>query len=74
VYGIVDFVCDIGGVLELFIMIFGVLLYRVSEHSFKFRAIKALFLANSRSSDFLVKPRKVNKDGDTPKVYKNKKI
>jgi len=50
VYNIIDLMGDIGGVLEIAMIMFGILLYPISEHSFILRATKNLFLARTKDT------------------------
>lgn len=50
-YNIMDVIGDIAGIYELIKMIFGFILYRVSEHSFVLTAIRSLFLINTEDKE-----------------------
>jgi hypothetical protein len=60
----------LGGVFEICIMTYGVILFKISDHSFTMYAIKKLFLA-STSDESLLAPPAAAKRG---KVYKNQKL
>ena len=48
VYNMIDFMGDIGGLLEISMIIFGVILFPISYHSFVLRAAKRMFFARTR--------------------------
>jgi hypothetical protein len=62
VYHIMDLIGDIGGVLEVFITIFGILLFPVSEHSFVMKALEKLFLARTLDDSMFVKTKLIKKN------------
>ena len=47
IYDILDLIGDIGGVTEVVMMVFGVFMYPITEHSFTLLAAKRLFLART---------------------------
>lgn len=47
VYGMIDLLGDLGGVIEIVMLFFGFFLYPISEHSFNLEAIKKLFFAST---------------------------
>ena len=50
VYNLTDLIGDIGGVLELLVMFFGVFFSTISYHSFNLSAIKKLFIVKSHEN------------------------
>lgn len=51
VYGFFDLLGELGGVMEVLVIIFGLILFPISEHSFYLNAIKKLFFARTKDSD-----------------------
>ena len=51
VYGIIDLLGDLGGVLEVIMVITGIFLCPISEHHFILQATKRMFLARSKRTD-----------------------
>ena len=49
-YDIIDLLGDLGGVLEIFIFVFGVFMYPVSRHSYVLEMISRLFMAKTNDS------------------------
>ena len=47
IYGFLDLLSDLGGVLEVVLLAFGFFVTSVSEHSFYTNAISALYMANT---------------------------
>ena len=58
VFNLLDLVGELGGVIEVFIIIFGVLLYPISQFSFILKATKMLFLARSQDKKLFKKKNK----------------
>ena len=54
VYGIFDLLGELGGVMEVMVIIFGLILYPISEHNFYLNAIKKLFFARTDDNDIFV--------------------
>ena len=50
-YDIMNLVSDIGGVYEFFIMIIGILMFTISEHSFTLATIKKLFFVKNSKNE-----------------------
>ena len=65
-----DLVGDLGGVLEVFLVVFGLILYPVSEHSYVLSALNKLFLVRT-SSPSLFKKTKKGKKHVVPVKFKN---
>ena len=72
VYNLMDFIGDLGGVIEIFVILYGGILYRISEHSFNMYATKTLFLAETSDETLFQKPKLLKKD-NTLKKYIAKK-
>ena len=53
-YGALDLLGDLGGVLEVIMILFGFALYPVSEHSFVITAANKLFFARTDREDVFV--------------------
>ena len=53
-YALFDLLGDLGGVLEVIMIIFGIFLYPVSEHSFIIKAANKLFFARTNRDDVFV--------------------
>ena len=63
VYNILDLIGDLGGVLEVFSLIFGLFVAPIAEHSFTMRAMRKLFLAKTKDRGLFrpMKKKTVNK-------------
>ena len=57
-----DLVGDIGGVLEVFISIFGIILTPISEYVFSNTMISSLFLAKTRDQSIFQNKQSQRKD------------
>ena len=65
IYSILDFMGDLGGVLEVVMVTFGIFLNGISEHSFYTRAIKKFYSAKTRDDKIFRKNstgKKMNDD------------
>jgi len=60
----------LGGVFEICIMTYGVVLFKISKHNFTLYAIKKLFLASTSDESLLLHPKDTKKD----KIFKNQKL
>ena len=47
VYAMLDLMGDLGGALEIIIVVFGLIFYPISEYSFTMKALKKLYLAKT---------------------------
>ncbi len=56
VYNLLDLMGDLGGVIEIFIIFFGVFIFPISEHAFtmKAKALEKLFLARTAQKNLFV--------------------
>jgi hypothetical protein len=64
VYGSLDLLGDLGGVTEVVMIIFGIFLFPVSEHSFTLKAAKKMFIARTKETGLFNPPNpKPNKFG-----------
>lgn len=54
VYGYFDLLGELGGVMEVLILFFGLFLFPISEHSFYLNAIKKLFFAKTHDDEVFV--------------------
>jgi len=50
-----DFLGDLGGVFEIFFLVFGFLVFPVSEFAFNLHAVKTLYLARTGDENLLSK-------------------
>lgn len=48
VYGIIDLLGDLGGQIEIYLFVFGWIMFALSERSFTLKATKNLFLARTK--------------------------
>ena len=46
---------NLGGVIEVFVIIFGIVIFPLSEHKFTMKAIQLLFFARTKDSNFFMK-------------------
>jgi hypothetical protein len=46
---------DLGGVIEVLLIVFNVMFLPISEHSFNLKAIKKLFMARTKDDDLFIK-------------------
>ena len=68
VYNLVDLIGELGGVVEVFILIFGFFLYPISHHSFVMKATKMMFLARTSNLNLF---ENVSEDKNVTKVVDN---
>jgi len=54
-YGAFDLLGDLGGVIEVIMVLFGFMIYPISEHSFMLKATKKLFKARTTKNDLFDK-------------------
>ena len=57
VYGSLDLLGDLGGVTEVVMIVFGVFLYPISEHSFTLKAAKKMFKVRTKENNLFYPPR-----------------
>ena len=50
VYGVLDLFGDVGGILDIFVLIFGIFIFPYSEHSFKLSSAHTFFMAKTRDN------------------------
>ena len=50
-YDFLDFLGDLGGILEIILITFGLVMYSVSEHSFHMQSMSRLFKARTHQED-----------------------
>ena len=62
VYNVIDFIGDLGGVLEILVMIFGIVLYPLSEFQFNLKAINLLFMARTSDKFIFEEPKIARND------------
>lgn len=55
VYNILDLLGDLGGVLECFLILFGILLFPIAEFSFYLKIAKRLYFARTRDDNLFPK-------------------
>lgn len=51
IYGLIDLLGDLGGVLEVIMVITGIFICPISEHHFILQATKRMFLARTKRND-----------------------
>lgn len=51
VYGIIDLLGDLGGQIEIYLFVFGWIMFALSERSFTLKATKNLFLAKTKDKN-----------------------
>ena len=56
VYGFMDLLGDLGGVTEVIMLVFGIFLFPISEHSYTVQAAKKLFLAKAKDDKLFAEP------------------
>ena len=52
-----DLLGDLGGVTEVIMIIFGFILYPISEHSYTLKAIKRLYLARTNKNGLFLEEK-----------------
>lgn len=57
-YSLIELLGDLGGVTEILLLVFGVVIYPISEHSYIIRAAKRFFMAETVDKELF------DKDGD----------
>ena len=55
IYNLIALIGDLGGVMEVFIFVVGVLVYPINKHSFTIKSLKRLFIA--RTTDQTIFPK-----------------
>ena len=55
VYGIIDLLGDLGGQIEIYLFVFGWIMFALSERSFTLKATKNLFLARTKDKNMFNK-------------------
>ena len=55
VYSIFDFLGDLGGVIEIILLVFGMFLLPIAKHSFILKATKKLYLARTKEESIFEK-------------------
>ena len=55
VYSIIDLLGDLGGQIEIYLFVFGVIMFPLSEHSFTLKATKNLFMARTKDKNMFIK-------------------
>lgn len=53
-YSLFDLLTDLGGVAELLVILFGIIIFPFSEFSFNIKAIQKLFYVRTRNDDFIM--------------------
>lgn len=54
VYSIFDLMGDLGGVIEILLIVFNIMFLPMAEHSFNLKAIKKLFLARTKDEELFM--------------------
>lgn len=71
IYSIIDLMGDLGGVMEIVMVAFGIFMYGISEHSFYTRAIKKFYkVKTSDNKLFLTKKKSANRTDDEVVIEK----
>lgn len=69
-YGTLDLLGDLGGVTEVIMIVFGFLIYPISEHSFTLKAAKKMFLARTTDETlFVSRPQDFEKINDAKEFF-----
>ena len=73
VYGSLDLLGDLGGVTEVVMLVFGFILFPISEHSFTLKAAKKMFKARTAEKDLFNPPKVKESDAisEPPDYEKN---
>ena len=72
IYGVLDLIGDIGGVLEVLVSVVGILMYPLTEYSFVLKALQKLYLARTSNKNLLRKTSLKKKNNKNK--YQTKKI
>jgi hypothetical protein len=59
-FNIPDMIGNLGGVIEVFVIIFGIIIFPLSEHKFTLKAVQLLFFARTRDPNFFMKKKDPN--------------
>ena len=57
IYSFLDLLGDLGGVTEIIMVVFGIFLFPISEHSFHTSALKRMFMAKTKDDNLFKSPR-----------------
>ena len=71
IYAVFDLLGDIGGLIEMSMLLLGSMMASISEHSFFIKAIQKLFLVNTYDRKLFIEPNKFKKNGQ--KAMKDRK-
>lgn len=63
VYNLLDVMGDIGGILEISMLLFGFFIFPISEHSFFLTAARLQFFARTKNTSLFIQP---NDDDNVP--------
>ena len=63
IYGFFDLLGDLGGVTEIIMLVFGLFLYPISEHSFILEAANKLYFARTKDNNMFRTNPKPNLEG-----------
>ena len=58
VFNLLDLLGELGGVIEIFIITFGIILHPIAKHSFMLNAIKLLFKARTKETNLFTQSKK----------------
>ena len=61
VYNLINFLGDLGGVIEDFIYVFGCLIFPISRYSFEVKLFEKLYLAKTKNPEIFEKSKEINK-------------
>jgi hypothetical protein len=62
VFGVFDLLGKLGGITNVMMILFGFIMFPISEHSFVLKAAKKLFIARTRDEDMFVTDPRQNID------------
>ena len=69
VYTSIDALGDIGGIIEIILIVFGTIFLPIARHSFYLRASRFMFFARSKDSSLFIKDDDLDKKKDNLAKY-----
>lgn len=72
VYNFIEALSDIGGIIEIMLILFGLIFLPISRHSFYLHAARFMFFARSRDSTLFIKGSKQDEQRENLAKYINR--
>lgn len=69
IYNLLDVIGDLGGVIDIVILLIGFFVFPYSEHNFYLKAIQKMFLARTKNNSIFIQSRKSQLKQKIPLTY-----